>query len=105
MEGFLDGLPTIAVNAGVFVGMVVVTILGGKFAMKAREPVSDPTKVIVGGMLQDNVTALMAAEANKVLSERVGSNTHVMERNNDRLAQVCHQLEILNRNIERLKDL
>lgn len=108
MEGFLDGLPTMAVNAGVFVGMIIVTVLGGKLAMKTKEPAvtpADAPRVLAAGILQDNTSILMASEAQRVLSERVGTNTHCLERNTDELKELRVSMDQLNRNLERLKKL
>lgn len=102
MEGFIASLPTMAVNAGVFVGMVIVTILGGKFALKAKEPelIHDPSNVIIGGLLQDNVSAMMMTEAQRVLAERTGTNTHCVERLTDAIREMTSEVERLNRNLE-----
>lgn len=98
--GILSSLPQVAVNAGVFVGMILTTILGWKFGKKKTD---EPVEArVAGAMLTDSTTLLMLSEANRVLSERVGTNTHVTERTGDALREVCQELERLNRNLERL---
>jgi hypothetical protein len=98
--GILSSLPQVAVNAGVFVGMILTTILGWKFGKKKTD---EPVEArVAGAMLTDSTTLLMLSEANRVLSERVGTNTHVVERNSDTLKEICNELERLNRNLEHL---
>lgn len=103
MDGIVASLPSVAVNAGVFVGMVIVTILGWRFGKKGKDASVDDPKVdvkLAGAIMQDNMTLLMQAEANKTLAERVGTNTHVVERNTDAMKDVCSELERMNRNLE-----